>query len=331
MNPLVTIGITSYKRLFELKRCIESIRSEYPDEIEILVSEDHSPLSEEIEKMVADISAKSVFSISFYSNSRNLGYDGNLKAIIEKSKGKYVFFMSDDDMLVPNCLDNIITFLRNDSNYGVFYSPFVYSSTGKLDRNHNKAMEIAAGEDNASKYIYDSILFSGLIFRRDYVVEFDASRFKNYNYFQVYLFLQMIYKYGGVYFKEPSVICVGDGENAYGISESSGGNSALANRKSVKSNIEFNKTLILVIKVFDEENGTNVLASFARQYSLHSYSGLSIARGEGIQYYKEYWSLLNKLDIKLYPITKCYYIALLLFGRKISDFLLSGFRKLLKK
>jgi hypothetical protein len=68
----------------------------------------------------------------------------------------------------------------------------------------------------------------------------------------------MMLHYGGYYFEKPSVLCVGDGENAYGISESSGGNAILANRKSVKSNLEFNKTLIKVIRMFDE---TKVLMS----------------------------------------------------------------------
>ncbi len=72
------------------------------------------------------------------------------------------------------------------------------------------------------------------------------------------MFLQMMLHYGGYYFEKPSVLCVGDGENAYGISESSGGNAILANRKSVKSNLEFNKTLIKVIRMFDE---TKVLMS----------------------------------------------------------------------
>ena len=59
MEPLVTIGITSYKRINELVRCINSVRTKYGDEIEILVSEDKSPLSKKIEKAVNELAAKS--------------------------------------------------------------------------------------------------------------------------------------------------------------------------------------------------------------------------------------------------------------------------------
>lgn len=331
MYPILSIGITSYKRINELVRCIKSINTKYIEEIEILVSEDKSPLSEEIKETVENLAKDSEYTIRFTTNPVNLGYDMNLGSIIQKSNGKYIFFMSDDDAVADNCLDDIIEYLKTDTKAGVIYAPFKYSSSGKLDRVRGKSHSIPAGESSAAKFIYDSILFSGLIFNKEYVNKFDSSRFKNHNYFQVYLFLQMLLHHGGYYFEKPSVLCVGDGENAYGISESSGGNALLADRKSVKSNLEFNKTLIKVIKMFDEDEGTDIMSSFARQYSLHAYSGLSIAREMGIQYYKEYWNTFKQLDIKKYPITNVYYGILYLLGKKRADSLLSGLRKLVKR
>ena len=331
MKPILTIGITSYKRVNELVRCINSIETKYIDDIEILVSEDKSPLSAEIQTTVESLAKSSPYNIRFTTNEVNLGYDMNLGAIIKKSQGDYVFFMSDDDAVADDCLDEIISFVKNKSGYGVLYAPFLYTQNGKLDRVRGSNHPIPAGEGSASKYIYDSILFSGLIFKKEYVEKYDSSRFKNHNYFQVYLFLQMMLHHGGYYFKKASVLCIGDGENAYGISESSGGNAILANRKSVKSNLEFNKTLIKVIRMFDEDEGTHVIDSFAKQYSLHSYAGLSRARDEGKKYYKEYWEILKGLDIKRYPITDVYYVLLLVLGRKKTDYLLSGARKLIKR
>lgn len=332
MQPLLSIGITSYKRIKELERCINSIQTKYIDEIEIIVSEDCSPISEEIGKKVNEMSKTSQYKLKFMPNEHNLGYDGNLGAIIRKSIGCYVLLMSDDDAFFEGSLDRIIPLLKGcKEEQGVIYSPFAYSPSMIKDRHHgDKDFSIQAGENSASRYIYDSILFSGLIFKKEFVKDFDVSRFKNMNYFQVYLFLKMIYHHGGYYCAYPSVLCVGDGENAYGFSESSGGNKALQDRKSVISNLEFNKTLIKVIRLFDEEEGTHVFSSFQKQYSIHSYSGLSIARGSGIGYFKEYWKKLNSLDIKLHPITKIYYWTLFVFGSRITNSLTAGFKKLLK-
>ncbi len=139
----------------------------------------------------------------------------------------------------------------------------------------------------------------------------------------------MLYHKGGYYFANPSVLLFGDGENAYGLSESSGGNALLANRKSVISNLEFNKTLIKVIKRFDEEEGTKVFQSFEKQYSVRSYSSMSLARRSGVPYFKEYWAKLNSLDIHLYPITKLYYWSLLLFGARFSNRLVNLSKKII--
>ena len=331
MEPILSIGITSYKRINELVRCIKSVDTKYVDDVEIIVSEDCSPLSKEIGEKVEELKKDSKYTLSFMPNEHNLGYDRNLAAIIQKSRGKYVFLISDDDALYEGFLDLLIPFLKDsNNNYGVLYSPFVYSSSSVRDRNYGKNMVLERGEDNCKRHIYDSILFSGLIFKKEYVETLSAERFLNLNYFQVYMFLKTMYNCGGYYFEHPSIWCVGDGENAYGLSESSGGNKALQDRTSVISNLEFNKTLFKVIKMFDEEEQTHVFSSFEKQYSLHAYSGMSIARSSGKKYFKEYWKKLESLDINLYPITKIYYWMLLLLGSRTSDSITSIFRKMLK-
>lgn len=331
MKPLLSIGITSYNRVKELERCITSIKTRFNEEIEVIVSEDCSPQSKEIGEAVERLKGVCPFRLEFMPNKHNLGYDRNLGAIIQKSQGKYVFLISDDDSHFEGFLDLLIPFLRGeDNNFGVVYSPFVYSEDKRVDRNYGQDMIVEAGETSCCKHIYDSILFSGLVFRKEFVEKYDAGGFLNMNYFQVYLFLKMLYHHGGYYFEHPSVWCVGDGENAYGISESSGGNDLLANRKSVISNLEFNKTLIRVIKIFDEEEQTSVFKSFEKQYSLHAYSGLSIARRRGLKYYRSYWNKLNSLGLRIYPIAKVYYVVLLILGADFTNALTSSVRKLVK-
>lgn len=331
MKPILSIGITSYKRINELERCIRSVDTKYVDDIEVIVSEDCSPLSKAIGEKVEFLTKNVKFKLAFMPNEHNLGYDGNLGAIIRKSRGEYVFLISDDDAIFEGFLDMLIPFLKNScNNFGVIYSPFVYTASKKKDRNYGKEFVLDRGINNCKKHIYDSILFSGLIFKKEYVKDLDASRFLNMNYFQVYMFLKTIYHFGGYYFAQPSIWCVGDGENAYGLSESSGGNELLVNRKSVISNLEFNKTLIKVIRIFDEEEKTDVLSSFEKQYSIHSYSGLSLARRMGVKYFKEYWKTLNNLDIEIYPIAKVYYYLLLILGSNVSDSLTSVVKKKIK-
>ena len=96
---LISICITSYKRLKELDRCLNSIDSHYVDDVEIVVSEDHSPEKENIEKLVKAFSETSPYHVVFNSNEQNLGYDRNLKKLMTLANGQYIFYLSDDDCL----------------------------------------------------------------------------------------------------------------------------------------------------------------------------------------------------------------------------------------
>ena len=337
MKYLISICITSYKRIKELNRCLNSVNTKYKDKVEIVVSEDCSPQKDEIRKMVNEFSQTSPFKVVFNSNDNNLGYDRNLKKLQELSSGEYIFYLSDDDVIVSGALDKLVEFIEQSTNKpGLIYGSFWYGPISDMRRKHKESFEIVSGENSASKYVYDAILFSGLIFRRDCIIELHADRFKNLNYFQVYMFLHVIEKYGGYYLDEVMIDSVSDGENAYGQVESSKANNHsenvdLANRDSVFSNLEFNKGLFKVIKIFDEDNGTSVFAEFSKEYSLRSFGGLCRARSYGIKTFKKYWIKLHEMDMDYTKIVHVYYFVLLIFGSKIGEKIFSIPRKALRK
>lgn len=316
---LVSVCITSYKRIGELKRCLDSIDSSFSSKFEIVISEDNSPLSSEIKKMVQNYANSSKYNIRFNTNTKNLGYDRNLKKLINLAKGKYIIFMSDDDKFINNSLDKIFSFLE-EHNKDFVFSPFVFQD-GSYKRKYNNDIKIEKGNTSAAKHLYDAILFSGLIFKRKLISEISAERFVNTNYFQIYLSLFMLYNYGGYYLDIPLVKCVGDGENAYGNTELSQKNPLLANRDSIYSNLEFHKGLIKAIKIFDDDFDTKIFNKFQKEYSLRLYTGLSSARGIGINEFEKYWDKVNSLEIELNGVAKIYYYALKFLGKQTSDLL----------
>ena len=339
---LLTIGITSYNRPEELIRSIKSIKTSYVDDVEVVVSDDNSPQKDEIAGLVAECALTSDINIRFCPNEINLGYDMNLASILQKAQGEFVFFLSDDDTVADGFTDFIVSFLKKNKETagGVIYAPFVYADSGRIGRKILSVdSSVPSGEKSCEKHIYASLLFSGLIFRRSSVIDIDGSRFRNLIYIQVYMFLHAINNYGGYYFVNPSILFVNDGVNGFGLSASSRSDSAkmkkhnkiLSDRSTAISNLEYHKTLFKVIRMFDEDEGTRVFDSFEHQYSFHSITGLTNARLEGRQSFKEYCRELYRLDIHLYPVVRCYIILLSLFGARVTTFLLSGFRRLVKK
>jgi len=328
-NPFLSVCITSYNRTKELKRCLESINSKkYTDKIEIIISEDHSPQRNIIKNIVSSFALTSKYHVIFNSNKINIGYDNNLGKLIELANGQYILFLSDDDALMNNAIDTIIDCLKIEKP-PLLFSPFFSYYSNNYKRKYKNSFKISASEKNAAKYLHDSILFSGLIFDSNLIKEYDSTRFKNFNYYQVYLFLNIIFKYGGYYLDFPTIHCFGDGENAYGIAESSEKNEFLANRKSIYSDIEFHKGLFKTIDIFDKENHTDIKKEFSKEYSLRSYRGLRNAKKSGKKEFNQYWEKLKHLDIKLSWIAKSYFIMLSILGWKVSDWIIEIPKKVL--
>lgn len=317
---VLSICITSYKRVRELQRCLESIKTIYSQSIEIVVSEDHSEQRELIRKIVSIYSESSEILTRFNSNEANLGYDRNLQTLIRLAKGKYILFLSDDDSLIEGALDKIIESLLAQQ-INVAFTPFIREKN--IKRNYRDSFILEKGAKSIRKYLLDAILFSGLLFRKELVATYSAERFVNLNYFQVYLFLSVLFDHDGAYINIPLVNCNEDGENAFGIASSSEKNDLLSDRESVFSNLEFHKGLIETIRMFEQDKKTDIITGFSKEYSLRSYQGLSKARKSGIQVFRNYWKLLTSLNIHLSWFVYFYYFLLLVLGSRLSDIIIA--------
>jgi hypothetical protein len=176
--------------------------------------------------------------------------------------------MSDDDVFEPFMLNKTIDCLNKTNKEG-YFTPFF--SGNVIKRKYNEKYFVNSNEKDIGRNVYSSILFSGLIFKKDEIKHIDASLYTNTMYFQVYLYLFIAYNFGFYYIDVPVVRIVGDGENGFGISDSSIKNPLLADRKNYLSNLEFHKGLFSIIGLFDKQYATNVKASFEKEYILRSY------------------------------------------------------------
>lgn len=321
-NPFISICIPSYNRIYELQRCLESIDVINPDSIEIIVSEDCSPKRKEIIDTVKKYSDISKHKVRLNSNDLNLGYDRNLGKLISLARGEYIILMNDDDALIKGALDKTIQYLKR-SNCAIAFTPFFNRDSCNFERQFKIDFSFPPKVNEVSKYLYCSILNSGLIFKRNYINDYDPARFINLNYFQVYLFASVVFNYGGQYINIPLIDCFADGENGFGKNESSVKNELLADRSSIFSNLEYHKGLIKTIKIFDADNKTNVIKAFSKEYCLRSYSGLAKAKRSSNNDLNQYWKRMNLLDIKITWVAKMYYLLLLIFGYTTSNLILN--------
>lgn len=130
-SVFLTIGIPTYNRAEKLKRLLRqfSLLNSYLDikkwNIEILVSDNCS--SDSTPSVVAeayDELVSSGYLVSSYRQEKNLGLDGNSLFVINNAKGKYLWFFSDDDILIPANISSLFEDIKQIEP-GVCLSNFI--------------------------------------------------------------------------------------------------------------------------------------------------------------------------------------------------------------
>ena len=110
--PKVSIGITTYKRLNKLIRCVRSILSQSYENFEILIGNDD--VDQKILPEMDDVFK--VNKVKIINNDKNLGERENMNNLLKSSLGEYFIWLSDDDFLFPTFLErNIEAHKQNDT------------------------------------------------------------------------------------------------------------------------------------------------------------------------------------------------------------------------
>lgn len=321
----LTVGIISYNRPHELLRTLNSLMP-LPDFVEVLICDDKSPKIDEIVSFIDHLISRP--NIKFVVNDINLGYDRNLFRIFELSSSNIVLLLGDDDYLEYGALENVLNFIDNTADLKCAFLQFRDLYDDKVFRNYNSNFYF---NKNVFKYdgsfIYNSILFSGLIFSKNEIINNFRLFEKYFNsiYIQVAFFIYLNSKYGSYFINGPGVIIGGDGESGFGYNEASVNTDIdLKDRSTVLTNLIYHKRLFNVLNNIQLDIDSEFLDVFMSEYKIRSIKALFNARKHGRLLAKEYWKGLSNFNISgiywYYP----FYLLIYILPNWFLDFL---FRK----
>ena len=110
---LLTIGIPTYNRRKYLQESLERLLPQIKknrDDIELFISDNCS--SDGTADFLKQISEKNP-EVNYQVQPENCGAERNFISIFGCATGKYVWILSDDDIVMENGIDHIISFLKN--------------------------------------------------------------------------------------------------------------------------------------------------------------------------------------------------------------------------
>jgi glycosyltransferase involved in cell wall biosynthesis len=101
----VSICIPTYNGMRFLDDCLESVRGQSFDDLEIVVVDDHS--SDETLSIARRHAARDV-RIRIEQNPHRLGLVGNWNRCVELARGEWIKFVFQDDLIDPQCVERMV-------------------------------------------------------------------------------------------------------------------------------------------------------------------------------------------------------------------------------
>lgn len=122
-EPLLTIAIPTFNGSKTIVQALNSVfRQIHPgveSAIEIIISDNAS--TDGTRKVIDALGSAKSEVIKYFSNPSNVGFDRNIALLFERATGVYVLPLADDDCLEDGALDEIISFLQENSQVDAYF------------------------------------------------------------------------------------------------------------------------------------------------------------------------------------------------------------------
>ena len=114
---LISVCIPTYNRSKNLLDCLNSLLLQTNKNFEICISDNGS--KEDTEKLIEPYKEK--LNIRFSRNKENLGAALNFLKVASMSKSDFIWFLGDDDLLVPDAIENLTNLINKNSQCDFFW------------------------------------------------------------------------------------------------------------------------------------------------------------------------------------------------------------------
>jgi hypothetical protein len=215
LQPTITVCIPAYGRPEEYALLLKSLLNQRALPYEILICEDGSPQRTELRSITAQFEAQlnnqrsDAPPVRFIENKENLGYDGNLRRLIELATGQYVFFIGNDDYILPAGISLCHEFLNQHQVLAASRSFARFTTDPLQPIGYSRALPIDTvlhrTSTHAGLIMRIGGFFGGLLFDRQWALTKATNQYDGTLYYQIYLLLEA-YAQGQVgYISAPTV------------------------------------------------------------------------------------------------------------------------------
>lgn len=319
----ISICIPAYNRAQFLPELLDSIIDQGNQGMEILICEDNSPERHQIISIVKHYQNNLPGVIRLVLNEVNLGYDGNLRALIDHAHGEFCLFLGNDDLLCSGALQEIQAIIHRNSDCGV-----IVRSYGTFDKDPKNIKQIfryfpdelvvAPGKNAIALAFRRSVVIPGMVIHRESALKLATHKFDGSLLYQLYL-VGMILMNRSVVFTPKVIALRRDGiAPDFGNSSSERGKFT-PKEQTPESSLFFMDSMFKIAKYIEIQTNLPVSKLIESDIGAYSYPVLAIQAKRSRLTFLKYCIGLGRLGMWKQPFFYFYAVLLITIGPANSE------------
>jgi abequosyltransferase len=316
----ISVCIPTYNRASLLSELLESILIQDFSGFEIVINEDCSPERHLIRTVVERYSALYPNQIRYFENENNLGYDANMRSLIERARGEYCLFMGNDDLMCPGAIKIISDIISRYPKVGVFLRSFAAfeGNPGNIVqtfRYFDKELFFPAGARSISTFYKRSVVIPGVTLHREAALQFATDKFDGTLLYQIYLIANILVEWNGVFSPEIVAWYRNGGIPDFGNSLSEK-RKFVPGTRTIDSSVSFMRGMLEIALYVETTRHVDIYRSILRDLSNYAYPILSVQADKPVGAFFKYYLSLIRIGFGRQLLFHVYFLSILLLGTR---------------
>lgn len=327
---LFSVCIPAYNRARYLPELLDSILSQDFQDFEIVICEDLSAEREQIAAIVQRYQSRYSGRLRYFENEQNLGYDGNIRNLIQRASGHFCFFMGNDDIMCKGALENVARVIENHpctgvilKSYGLF-SESLQKVTQEI-RWFTEEKEFAAGVPAIRFAFRRSGVISGYIVHRDSANEAATDSFDGTLFYQLHLTANVLVDKTAVCTPKLLVLCR-EGVPEFGNAEREKGK-YVPGRYTPQARLNMISGALSILRNLEQARGINVVEDVIHDYANYFYPYIKDQLDLPLRDYLALYRSYGRMGFSKHPLFHVYFLLGYLLGEKRFEALIITVRK----
>ncbi|MCU1251388.1 MAG: hypothetical protein JWQ49_4417 [Edaphobacter sp.] len=318
-----SICIPAYNRAKFLSPLLDSIFIQDFKDFDIVICEDRSRERGEIAAIVQGYADRFPGVLHYSENETNLGYDANIRNLVEKATGEYCFFMGNDDVMCPGALENVAGVLERHQNVGLVLKSYAWFDSvpervNQEVRYFADERVFAAGRAAITVCFRRSGVISGYIVHRDAACAGATNSFDGTLYYQMHMTASVLSGKNAVATPKVLVLCRNTEAPEFGNSDTEKGK-YIPGGYTPRARVNMVGGALSIARAFEQTTGLGITEAVIRDYANYFYPYIRDQLKLPVREFLRLCNAYGKLGFYRYPMFYLYCVAGYLLGESRFD------------